>query len=62
MDKWLQILLNVKWNYLSIPRLQQWNRWSFEMDKQFHPAILGKWLFLHDVIKVKPFEQKRPLD
>ena len=27
------------WNYLSIPKLQRCNRWSLEMDKQFHLTL-----------------------
>ena len=27
------------WNYLSIPKLQQCNRWSLGMDKKFHPTL-----------------------
>ena len=27
------------WNYLSIPILQQCNRWSLGMDKQFYPRL-----------------------
>ena len=27
------------WNYLSIPKLQQCNRWSLGMDKLFHPTL-----------------------
>ena len=26
------------WNYLSIPKLQQYNCWSLGMDQQFHPT------------------------
>ena len=27
------------WNYLSIPKLQRWNRWSLGMDKKFHSTL-----------------------
>ena len=27
------------WNYLSIPKLQRYNRWSLGMDKLFHPIL-----------------------
>ena len=27
----------MRWNYLSIPKLQRLHRWSLGMDKQFHP-------------------------
>ena len=30
---------NVGWNYLSITKLQQCNRWSLGMDKLFHPTV-----------------------
>ena len=33
MDKWLHALLGVGWNYLSIPKLQRFYRWSLGMDK-----------------------------
>ena len=29
----------MRWNYLSIPKLQRCNRWSFGMDKSFHPTV-----------------------
>ena len=33
MDKWLNPLWKVGWNNLSIPKHQQFNRWSLGMDK-----------------------------
>ena len=27
------------WKYLSIPKLQRWNRWSLGMDKLFHTTL-----------------------
>ena len=33
------IHLYVVWNYLSIPKLQRYNRWSLGMDKYFHPIL-----------------------
>ena len=27
------------WNYLSITKLQRWNRWSLGMEKQFHSTL-----------------------
>ena len=29
----------MEWNYLSIPKLQRYNRWSLWMDKWFHPTL-----------------------
>ena len=31
--------VSVGWNYLSIPKLQQCDRWSLVMNKQFHPTL-----------------------
>ena len=36
MDIWSHVQSSVGWNYLSIPKLQRWNRWSLGMDKLFH--------------------------
>ena len=33
MDKCLYPLYIVGWNYLSIPKLHRYNRWSLEMNK-----------------------------
>ena len=42
MDKQLHSLISVRWNYLSISKLQRCNRWSLGMDKQFHPTLYWK--------------------
>ena len=39
MDKLFHPLWSVWWNYVSIPKLQRCNRWSLEMDKNFHPSL-----------------------
>ena len=39
IDKQLHPLQCVWRNYLSIPKLQWCNHWSFGMDKQFHPIL-----------------------
>ena len=39
MDKLLHAWQNVRWNYLSIPKLQRLYRWSLGMDMLFHPTL-----------------------
>ena len=36
MDKWLNHQWSVGWNYVSIPKLQWYHRWSLGMDDLFH--------------------------
>ena len=52
MDKYS--IIKCGWNSLSIPKLQWCNRWSLGTDKQFHPTLLGVWLFIHAGFKVNP--------
>ena len=39
MDNESHALLCVGWNYLFIPKLQRWHRWSLGMDKWLHPIL-----------------------
>ena len=39
MDNSLHPLWSVRWNYVSIPKLQLLNRWSLGVDKYFHPTL-----------------------
>ena len=39
MEKEPPVWESVRWNYLSIPKLQRCNRWSLEMAMKFHPIF-----------------------
>ena len=40
------------WNYLSIPKLQRFHRWSIGMDKSFHPTLYrSMWLLIHAALE-----------
>ena len=52
----------MEWNYLSIPKLQRCNRWSFVMDKSFHRTlywpcnnVFMQILILTHVSKISPW-------
>ena len=36
----------MRWDYLSIPKLQRLHRWSLGMDKQFHPTFHNGWDYI----------------
>ena len=38
MDTYLHPLQSVRWNYLFIPKLQRYHRWSLGMNNWFHPT------------------------
>ena len=46
MDKSLHTQKSVGWKYLSIPKLQRYNRWSLGMDKLFHPILYNRYNYL----------------
>ena len=35
----------MRWNYLSIPKLQQCNRWSLGIDKLFYPTLYWTYVY-----------------
>ena len=41
MDKYNHMPSKVGWDYLSIPKLQRFHRWSLGMDKWYHPTSYG---------------------
>ena len=37
----------MRWNYLSITKVQRWNRWSLGMYEQFHPTLYWLCAYLY---------------
>ena len=61
MDKYLRPLWNVGWNCLFIPELQRRSRWSFGIDKLFHPTVYWAYHYLSVLrLKLIHFNKKNP--
>ena len=54
MDKQLNTLYNVGWNYLFVPKLQGATVEMWEWLCNFINTLLGMWSLIHDRIKFKP--------
>ena len=52
-DKKLRPLQSVEWNYLSVPKLERYNRWGLGTDKEFHLTLYWAYNCL-SMLGVKP--------